>query len=108
VLQELLSAAQTLPLYPELALLHSRAGNHTAALLLLALLPPRLVEGAIAYCRCGRIQHGSNTFFFPALCCSLQCKFKNEDVWVCSCVSSTVRACSGSNSCSSSLGCVHC
>lgn len=52
-LQELLFAAQALPLYPELALLHSRAANHTAALLLLALLPPRLVEGAIAYCRCG-------------------------------------------------------
>lgn len=48
----LLSAAQALPLYPELYLMHSRAGHHTAALLLLALMPPRLVEGAISYCRC--------------------------------------------------------
>jgi hypothetical protein len=53
LLQVLLSTAQALPLYPELALLHSRAGNHSAALLLLALMQPRLVEGAIAYCRCG-------------------------------------------------------
>jgi hypothetical protein len=52
VLQVLLSAARALPLYPELALLHSRHGDHAAALMLLALLPPRLVEGAIAYCRC--------------------------------------------------------
>lgn len=49
--QVLLAAAQALPLYPELALLHSRAEDHATALLLLALLPPRLVEGAIAYCR---------------------------------------------------------
>lgn len=53
VLQVLLSAAAALPLYPELALMHSRAGNHGAALLLLALMPPRLVEGAISYCRWG-------------------------------------------------------
>ena len=53
VLQVLLSGAQALPLYPELALLHSMEGNHGAALLMLALLPPRLVEGAISYCRCG-------------------------------------------------------
>lgn len=52
VLQVLLSAARALPLYPELALLHSRRSDHAAALMLLALLPPRLVEGAIAYCRC--------------------------------------------------------
>jgi hypothetical protein len=51
LLQVLLSSACALPLYPELALMHSRAGNHVAALLLLALLPPRLVEGAISYCR---------------------------------------------------------
>jgi hypothetical protein len=50
-LQAVLSAAKPLPLHPEQALLHSRLGNHPAALALLALAPPRLVEGAIAYCR---------------------------------------------------------
>lgn len=54
LLQVLLSAAQSLPLYPELALLHSREGSHAATLLLLTLLPPRLVEGAITYCRCAK------------------------------------------------------
>jgi hypothetical protein len=49
--QAVLSAAAPLPLHPEQALLHSRLGNHPAALALLALAPPRLVEGAIAYCR---------------------------------------------------------
>jgi hypothetical protein len=49
--QAVLTAAQPLPLHPEQALLHSRLGNHSAALALLALAPPRLVEGAIAYCR---------------------------------------------------------
>jgi hypothetical protein len=49
--QALLPAAQALPLFAEQALLLSRAGDHAAALLLLALLPPRLVEGAICYCR---------------------------------------------------------
>uniref|UniRef100_A0A383VGG5 Uncharacterized protein n=1 Tax=Tetradesmus obliquus TaxID=3088 RepID=A0A383VGG5_TETOB len=49
--QAVLSAAQPLPLHPEQALLHSRLGDHPAALALLALAPPRLVEGAIAYCR---------------------------------------------------------
>eukprot|EP00775_Hariotina_reticulata_P007195 gene7195-7409_t len=51
LMQLVLAAAQKLPLYPEQALVHSRAGNHAAALSLLALLPPRLVEGSTAYCR---------------------------------------------------------
>lgn len=51
VLQAVLAPADQLPLYPEQALLHSRAGNHPAALALLALYPPLLVEGAISYCR---------------------------------------------------------
>jgi hypothetical protein len=50
-MQAVLAAAAPLPLHPEQALLHSRLGNHPAALALLALAPPRLVEGAIAYCR---------------------------------------------------------
>lgn len=51
LLQTVLSAAAYLPLYPELALLYSRASNHSAALALLALFPPRLVEECISYCR---------------------------------------------------------
>lgn len=51
--QAVLAAAVRLPLLaPEAALLHSRAGDHTAALTALALPPAQLVEGAIAYARC--------------------------------------------------------
>lgn len=44
--------AQALPLFPELALLLSRLSQHKAALLLLALMPPHMVDGAITYCWC--------------------------------------------------------
>eukprot|EP00879_Flechtneria_rotunda_P016169 GHRR01016913.1.p1 GENE.GHRR01016913.1~~GHRR01016913.1.p1 ORF type:complete len:623 (+),score=242.39 GHRR01016913.1:648-2516(+) len=49
--QAVLAGAVELPVYPEQALLLSRCGDHTSALALLALPPPRQVEGAISYAR---------------------------------------------------------